>query len=53
MADSLKNGETERRRYWETAVYRHGKASFPASPRRPFPVSQKVWYDQALTRTEG
>lgn len=51
MADSLKNGETEMRRYWEIAAYKQGKAKFPASPRHPFPVSQKMWYDQALTRS--
>jgi hypothetical protein len=25
----------------------------PESPFHPFSVSQKMWYDQALTRTEG
>jgi len=50
MADSLRNGETETRRYGVIAIYRRGETSFPESPGRPISVSQKVWYDQALTR---
>ncbi len=53
MADSLRNGETETRRHGETAVYSRGKTNFPTSPFHPFSVSQKVWYDQALTRMGG
>ena len=53
MAGSLRKGETMIRRYWETAACRGGKVSISASPRHPFPVSQKVWYDQAVTRMGG
>ena len=53
MVDSLRNGETETRRHGETAVYSSGKTNFPASPFLPFSVSQKVWYDQAVTRVGG
>ena len=53
MADSLRNGEVEMRRSGETSVYNLDKTNFPASPFHPFAVSQKVWYDQALTRMGG
>jgi len=46
MADTLiGSGETE--------TGRSGDDVFPHSPFHPFSVSQKVWYDQAVTRMGG
>jgi len=43
MADSLMRGG-------KTATWESGDNTFPHSPFHPFSVSQKVWYDQAVTR---